>query len=203
MIKALIWAAISWPLYILLGLLLYLIGLPLIAIELWLGRWEFKESKVYPNRWGRYWTAWYMGPWQNWEDGLFPIEYRMRFPERSFFKLAYTWTALRNPVSGLRWGPLTCIPNAKLIQFVGSLGSQGKTYPQMYEAKQPVWFFCWQGLYSNFWWQFKVGSQLWRLWIGTAKLYPSDVEATNFGYRAYGAGAPFQFKRVQDGDNRN
>ncbi len=150
------------------------------------------------------WRIMYL--YQNWDDGIADNTYSKT--ENMFLRIVL-WSALRNPVNGLRIVPyLSCKIEADKIRFKGSFGDYLYFMPRFagaadvapfwvnYDTKIPQWFLCWQGLYGCFYWQFMVGESLYRFWIGH-KLYPTDIYGGPYGYRARGAGFGSQFKRVK------
>lgn len=96
--------------------------------------------------------------------------------------------------------------NPDKIEFVGTFGDSTFAHNltkygavplhlNRYDQKVPQWFFCWHGLYSNFYWQFKVFGQLIRFWIGSGKLYPTMIYKTP-DYLKGGTTAVIQLKMV-------
>lgn len=200
---SLIISLITWPLYLGLGAVLYLLGLIMVPIALLCG--AYAEQWTPFGRFKLLFTWSFMAPWSNLEDGLFPPEYKLRYPNWGFLRLAFTWCALRNPASGLRWAPILSTKiDPFQIHFVGSLGRMGQQYPTLYEEKQPSFVYIWHGYYSCFWWHFKVPfiGRLGRLQLGH-KFYANDWWPQDFGYRAHGTGFSAAFKLIQLGENKN
>lgn len=102
----------------------------------------------------------------------------------------WIWSALRNPVDGLRLLPLI---NPKIdparIRYVGSMDRE----PQDGEI---AWYFAWQGLYSCIRWEFEFRGHFYRLWLGW-KLKPEDRHGLQPGdARAIRCDFAAQAKRV-------
>lgn len=200
MIFALLMAALTWPLYTLLSLALLLCGLPLISLALLCNATEMQPSKYFDSKSIVAFKWAIMAPYQNWEDGIYPPNYVHQHPTWSPFKVGFIWTALRNPISGLRWAPLLSflIDRAK----VGYIGTLGPVDPAQYELKQPSFVYVWHGAYSGLWWHFKIRNKLYRLQLGH-KLYAADCKPQDYGYRKYGTGFSAAFKPVDMGQNKN
>lgn len=141
----------------------------------------------------------FMHLWDNYEDG---IANDMYYKAPNLFLQIVYWSCLRNPRNNARiTPPFRCLIKPELVRFVGTFGGFLGTGPlpeliNSYDTKIPHWFFAWQGAHSNFFIQFTIKKTLYRFWIGTAKIYPTDV----FGvtpYRALGAGPVLQFKRAK------
>ncbi len=192
---------ITWPLYLISGAVLYIVGALLIPIAVYMEAYEWRPSKYYLKMiWAFKWP--FMAPWTNEEDGLVPEEYELRYPSSSFQWLAIKWAAFRNPNSGLRWTPiLSTLINPAQVQYWGNLGH---VPPESYELKMPSFVYIWHGAYSGLWWHFKVPGfdTLFRFFIGV-KLYAADCRPQNYGYRHYGTTFGLQAKRVQTGENKN
>lgn len=201
-------SVLLWFLFSCLRTVLIVLGWILIPIALSFKAYAFRESSI-TGRTKLQWTWKLMWAWSNEEDGIYAGE---EFPDAPFwFRILY-WTAFRNPVNNLRYiSGLNCKVNPFKIWYTGTFGALNSNLHRdvlrlnqhlgsaqilrKYDTKVPQWFFCWQGIYSCFYWQFYIGSQLYRLWIGW-KLYPTDI----FGvteYRKHGAGFANQFKRVR------
>ena len=200
--SSIIVSALTWPLMMAIGLPLYIIGLVLVPLAVLLKAYYEVDSTYYFKKVLLFkWRI--MAPYNNLEDGCCPPEYRDRHPKLPLGILIIMWTQFRNPISGLRWTPyLSLRIKASEVQYTGSLGQLPLDRLPEYEAKKPVWYYAWQGPYACIWYQFMLGSELWRLWVGH-KLYPDDVNGGPYGYRQHGAGFAMQFKRVQKGDNKN
>jgi hypothetical protein len=153
------------------------------------------------------WTWRWLALWESYDDGIANDTY-VKF-KSMFMKIVY-WSCFRNPANGMRTMPFFSVNlDPARIRFVGSFGSWGtidEATVRKYDTKIPHWFFCWQGWYSNLYIQWEMLGQLWRFWIGSAKIYPADIYGGNypadypngrFGYRSRGAGPVIQFKRVK------
>lgn len=142
----------------------------------------------------------FMHIWDNWEDGI--AAGRKYKDWGVLWKQIIWWSCVRNPANNLRIVPyLSCKINPLKVCFIGSFGNYGcgptlvePSKWAKYDTKVPQWFFAWQGLYSNFYWQFWWGSQLKRFWIGH-KVMPADIFGVS-PYRQPGAGFALQFKTV-------
>lgn len=157
--------------------------------------------KAYDYRKSKYWDyeildwTWpFMKVYSNEEDGL-------DNQNRGYYGIKKEWplwrkiiafSLIRNPASGLRWIPyVSCMIDPKKVDFIGNY-KEAMDYDQ--KPPRAEWFYCWCGLYSCIWIQFKFRKSMYRLWIGQA-VYPSDI----FGvteYRKYGAGFKIQLKRI-------
>ncbi len=201
---ALLLAPLIWATYIIPGALLYLIGIIAVPLAVLFGAYEDHHTVFGYTR--ACWTWPFMAPYQNFEDSIFgPPTY---YPDKSNLFRAIMWSCGRNPISGLRWlKPWSTLINPSKVCSYGSasyINPNSAYLRATYEFKLPNWVFIWQGPFrSCFWWQFKVGSKLYRLWIGNLRLYASDQDAAQFGYRQYGASGVVQVKRVQPGLNNN
>lgn len=176
-------------------LFITLIQLPLILLG-WILIPPMAYFKVYYTRkswcydydilaWKWNWFNWVYG---NEEDSILNGE--QYSAQDSDFKQIVYWSANRNPVNNLRIVPyLTCIVDPIRVKYIGNLDDV-----LLYDTKIPQWFFCWQGLYSDFYWQFNFRGHLYRAWIGW-KLYPTDIYGVT-EYRKYGTGFALQFNKV-------
>lgn len=149
------------------------------------------------------WDWKFMEPWMNWEDGL---DNRGRHrPEWPLWAQILHWTCVKNPASGLRWLPITsCKIDPKRLMFTGTFGSNIHTANALldqaeikkYDTKVPHWFFAWQGVHSNFYWRYETSGKLYQVWLGSAKIYPTDVWGVT-EYRKYGSGPVMQWHEVR------
>lgn len=152
-------------------------------------------------------TCPFMFLWDNWEDG---IANDMYWKAPNLFLQIIYWSAIRNPVHNSAIVPIiSCKINREKVRFIGSFTkfTDSKEYgltqtsesfargTRLYDTKIPHWFYAWQGLYSNFYWQFMLGGKLRRLWIGW-KIYPTDIYGVT-PYRKDGAGFATQWKVVK------
>ena len=148
----------------------------------------------------------WMWLWDNWEDGIANATY-VKF-NSMFMKIVY-WSCFRNPINNMRATPyLSCKVNPERVNFIGRIDgfdritradADGREYYiRQFDTKIPQRFFAWQSIWhSNYYKQFVWGGELWRFWIGSAKIYPDDIWRQDFGYRKMGTTAFVQFKRVQ------
>lgn len=138
--------------------------------------------------------------WDNYEDGI--CAGRQYHDFGANWKQIIYWSCIRNPVNNLRITPyLSCKINPTEVRYSGSLPVT-KIFD--YDTKISQWFFAWQGIYSNFYYQFiapftiplimKRG-ELRRFWIGWA-IYPTDIFGVS-NYRKHGAGFKSQWKAVK------
>lgn len=157
-----------------------------------------KEAKgenpvVYHFTWG------FMHLWDNYEDG---IANDMYYKAPNMFLQVVYWSCLRNPTNNARiTPPFRCMIEPNKVRFIGTFGDYDGTNMisedvYNYDTKVPHWFFAWQGFHSNLFIHFMPGEQLYRFWIGTAKIYPTDIYGVT-PYRQKGAGPVVQFKRVK------
>lgn len=153
--------------------------------------WDGEKHEKKENPWVAHFTWPIMRLWQNFEDGIANDMY-WKAPN-TFLQIIY-WSAIRNPANGLRTLPyISCQLRPEKINFIGSFPPSDL---ELYDTKIPQFFYCWQGLHSNIYWQFYIGKSLYRFWIGSAKLYPTDILGGPYGYRAKGSGPVIQFKKV-------
>lgn len=195
---------LTWVIYAIIQVPLFIIGLFVIPLALLGDAHRFEKSRVFDDKTHKIvrWTWWWMWPWGNEEDGVigssnyFKEKTAKGWPE---FLIGFVWSALRNPTNNLRFTKYISVKiDPERVRYRGSLGP---THPDAYHDKKPMWFYARCGIYSGFYWQFMMlGTWLWRFWIGW-KILPSDtIEVEE--YRRPGAGFAYQFKKVQLG-NRN
>lgn len=135
----------------------------------------------------------FMHVWDNWEDGIAAGKQYKNMG--SIPKQIIYWSCIRNPVNNLRIIPyLSCKIDPTKVNYIGGPHKSMEAFDK--KPPVPEWFFAWQGIYSNIFWQFKLFGKLRRLWIGW-KIFPSDILRTEFGYRKNGAGFAIQFKVVE------
>lgn len=197
---------VPWALMFTLTTFLIMVGWVIIPIAAVCRAFESSRS----NRDGREivkWSAPLIWLWGNDEDGVLGGRQYKDF--KSDILQAIYWTALRNPVNNLRFVPkLSCKINPMKVRFEGTFASdyergdirvdptELKIRIKMHDTKVPHWFFAWQGIYSNFYWQFNLFG-LRRFWIGW-KIYPTDIYGiVSTNYRYHGTGFAIQFKRVK------
>lgn len=193
----LIYAIPSWILFeILIDIPLMIIGLIVIPIAAGCKAYEGhieKDLIIYHFTWKFMWL------WDNYEDGIANNSYSNY---KSMFWRIVSWSAIRNSTNNLRLVPWLSVQiDPKKVCFFGSFinwndtkysYSEEKDLINKYDTKIPQWFFCWQGFYSCFYWQF---GNLRRFWIGW-KIYPTDIYGVT-EYRKNGAGFATQpFTRV-------
>lgn len=190
----------SWILYLILDSIFYIFGWILVPTAAAFKAYK-KENELYHFTWP------FMFPWDNYGDGIANDTY-YKAPNM-FLQILY-WSCVRNPTNNLRIVPiLSCNIDPSKVDFIGNFGSKKQLFAlsklfnqpettkeiiNKYDTKVPQWFFAWQGLYSNFYWQFMMRGHLWRFWIGW-KIYPTDVYGVT-EYRKFGAGFALQFKKV-------
>lgn len=135
-------------------------------------------------------TQKWMKPWDNPEDGIANAMY-WRAPN-VFLQILY-WSCIRNPANGLRQiKPFYLKIDPEKVEFIGTKGLKLSDYDR---DDVEFWYFCWQGLYSNFRVHFKLMGKMFRFWIGF-KIYPGDINGVA-GHRAkYGAGFATQLKVI-------
>jgi len=205
----------SIPIWLIYNFLIFLplciLGWILIPIAAAAGAYKKVEDKDGAgNPRTEYHFTWpFMFVFDNFEDGCANDTY-VKF-KSMFMKIVY-WSCLRNPTNNMRIIPyLSCKINPEKVRFVGSFVNyqtmptevNAKTeYDRLvnkYDTKVPQWFFAWQNIWhSNLYIQFKAYDKLWRFWIGTAKIYPTDIFGIKeTSYRFRGAGGVAQFKRVK------
>lgn len=182
-----------WILFLIIRLVLILLGWIMIPIAIITNSIKYEESRAHKG--GRmvpvfkslFWL------WSNADDG---IDAAMEFPDKpTWFRILY-WNAFRNPANNLRYVPFLSVKiDPKKIAWIGSRPGE----PEKYDRTPPEaeWYFCYQGLYSNFWWQFKMFGSIWRFWIGW-KIHPFDYKGVPVGnYRHESAGFATQFKKLR------
>lgn len=193
----LIYSIPLWLLFITLRTILILIGWVVVPIAAFFELHEVKSemfngSLVFRHHWS--WRILWL--WGNAEEGLswygdkdWPL----------FFKIVYgqCW---RNPVNNLRYVPLLSVKiDPSRVRFIGSLGDWDYKYlsedaVRSYDRDDvSFWSYTWCGVYSNFRWQFMLGSKRYRLWIAW-KILPSDIYGIN-DHRKESAGFSTQLKR--------
>jgi hypothetical protein len=191
--------AIMWIFYLAIFIPMMLLGwiiIPPAAITeayLWRDPVVGHKNKILCWEWDFMWL------WGNDEDGIWAGEQYLDL-RLKFLQIIY-WSAWRNPVNNLRFcWPLTCMVEPQLVNFIGSFMDSDTKYIsadeiKRYDSPEPQWFFCWQGLYSNFYWQFRIFKKLWRFWIGW-KIMPADKLFGISEYRKKGSGFALQLKAV-------
>ena len=208
----LIYSIPIWIFFLVLTTILNIIGwivVPIAALCKAYVKTDDNLSK--PNDGPIYHFTWkFMKLWDNWEDGIANRNY-YKAPNM-FLQIVY-WSCLRNPTNNLRAVPVLSLKiNPEKVRFTGSitvyedkLGNcmEGSPYDNafkadtyLYDTKIPQWFYCWCGLYSNFYWQFNLFGKLRRFWIGH-KIMPRDIYGIPEASHRYKlAGFAIQFKAV-------
>ena len=170
---------------------LTIVGWIVVPIAAGLGRYEMTidENKARKNEKPQvyHFTDKFMFIWDNYEDG---IANSMYYEAPNMFLQIIYWSLIRNPTNNMRISKFSCKIDPVRIKYIGS-----ETNIYEYDTKKPQWFIAWQGPYSNLFVQFKMFGGLWRFWIGTAKIYPTDIYGVT-EYRKRGAGGVTQFKRI-------
>lgn len=181
-----------WILFLTFRVVLILIGLVVIPLAISCAAYEIRKSYF----WDRQILAWrwkWMYVWANEEDGLDNMGRYM--PARGLWTRIFMWSAIRNPANNLRFVPwLTCKVDPKRVQWRGG----PHKHPLKYDLKPavPEWFYAYQGPFASFWYQYEWRGHIYRIWLASAKIYPSDI----FGmteYRKHGAGMATQFCLVK------
>lgn len=212
-----------WAVHTILLIPLYLLGWVMIPLAAACGAYYLddpnnnkpKDGPIYHFTWK------IMYLWDNFEDGIANKNYWVA--PNMFLQIVY-WSAIRNPTNNLRTTPFFSVMiKASKVRFIGSFGSSSHYRPIIkkrqppgkllwYDQKIPHWFYAWQGLYSNFYWQFVMPfhfkipwtslgytrGDLMRIWVGH-KIYPTDIMGKPLGYRERGAGLANQLKVVVGG----
>lgn len=174
-----------------------LLGWILVPIAVLFGAYAEKYSPI-TNRTRLQFTWPFMAWWGNPEDGILNREMQDYFKSDKL-QIIY-WSCFRNPFNGIRYVPyLSCKIDPARVRFVGSFGDSDDNlsleHLRQYDTHTVQWFLCWQGLYSNIFWQFRLFGVLKRLWIGNAKIMPFDVYGVT-DHRKHSAGMVTQFKSV-------
>jgi len=181
-----------WILFLSLRTVLILFGwvtVPIAALLYFYG-WQMDQDGVGNARMEAHFTSRFMWLWDNQEDGIYNDTY-WKAPNE-FIQIVY-WSCLRNPANNLRYVPYLSLKiDPKRVQWIGG----PFIYPKFFDQKppRPEWFFAWQGIYSNFFWQFNFRGEIYRAWIGW-KIMPYDVNGVT-DHREHSAGFATQFKRL-------
>lgn len=182
-----------------------LIGYILVPIALLLKAYRVEKNNLPSRNNGHdiYHFTWpIMFLFNNFEDGFHNTTYF----DYGFFWTSMMWTCVRNPVNNLRIVPYLSVKiQPQNVDFIGTFGGPHEKYDysldekklrvKQYDTNVPHWYFCWHGIYSNFYRVFKLGNSLYRFWIGW-KIMPYDIFGVST-YRVPGAGFALQFKRVK------
>lgn len=141
------------------------------------------------------WTI--MAPYNNLEDGILSPSFYITKSEKLNI---IAWSAWRNPANGLRFMPFFAPKvEPQKVQYVASFNTDGRNIPltvlYSLEEQGSFWYFVHQGRYAGFRWQFKLGPDLYRIWIGS-KLFPTNTIKV-WPYQRPGLGTTFQIRRVK------
>lgn len=179
-----------------------------------------RESKTGAWPWVKYSTAYdqYYNGFPNWayiwsnegDSVLGSYNYILQglAEGKSRFKIAYTWSAIRNPVNNSRFvPPFNLKIDPPQVRWIGTLGNfkppqegvtQARTDAQNlnmgleYDKKQSFVLFCWtvdKPLKANLLWQYASprDGRMVKLELGW-KVRPKDLQGFTIPYRASGAG---------------
>lgn len=163
-----------WLAYTALEVILDVVGLFVILPLSLLRAWGSRPSRVYgrefpkPQLLHAWWGGWLTWLWGNEEDGVTgPIWWAVRHRDWPMWRIAYVWSALRNPVNNLRFVPgINPVIDPKRIQW--HTGG-GRTWLVEY---------TWQGVYSGLLIVFPSRGGTFRFWWGW-KLRPVDVQGVS------------------------
>lgn len=185
-----------WPLRTAVAAILFLLGLIIVPVLAYTGRYEFEHVPRYNRQlvtWDYRW-AWL---WGNDEDG---VDGRRGFDKSNDWWLEKTiddswatrivkWSALRNPVSNDRF-VLPFIIDPKKVRWIGNtryIDQRSKVRPQDF-----LWHFCWHGWYTGMW----VAYHGYMIRLGY-KVHPEDqCGLADNDYRRQGVPFAFQCGRV-------
>lgn len=187
------------PLWLVAGfikLVVVILGYVVVPIAALLKMYEMTEARPlgHPKHYDgdKYnWKYWWLKPWDNFDDGIANRNYKQF--DSMFWQIVY-WSCFRNPANGLREMPITSVRVKPLqINYITDLEDIRES-----KARQPHWFFCWQGLYMCYFNQYyNDDGELKRIWLGY-KLIPRDkMGISPDDYRYRGAVMTFQFKRIE------
>lgn len=207
-----LWLAFTFLIYV----PLIILGWILIPLAVWFEAYEETSPLGQePNdisKWKWHFTWPIMWLWDNWEDGI--AAGRQYKDCGSLGKQIIYWSCQRNPVNNLRITPwLSCKINPEKVKFIGNFTVDHSAFRfvpysnceldryfaeeevRLFDTKIPQWFFAWHGIYSNFYWQFKLKGKLRRFWIGW-KIMPKDIYGVST-YRSRGSGFALQWKVIE------
>jgi len=204
--KGLVGAVIGWPLFLLVRTFFILLGYVMVPTAVLCRAYKEVDSEFSNKHQKIYLFTWkIMAPWQNYEDGFAWNTYK---DFGSLLLNAIYWSCFRNPANGLRFLPITGFKlDVSRIGFVGTFGTieqyriheefnQDLTWVLRFDESTPQWYFAWQGLYSNFFWHFKLFGKLFRFWIGF-KVFPKSLVLGVPEYQKKGVGFATQLKQVK------
>ncbi len=186
-----------WLAYSSVAAMLWVIGVPLIAVLAWRRAWVIRPSEQYADkRMLRYWKGrWLMWIWSNSEDGVTGAQwYRELHADWSESKQALMWSAFRNPTNNMRFIPIV---NPRLR--ASRIRYRGEYDPET-AAKQTgrvAYSFAWQGIYAGLYVIVPIRGRLYRFWWGW-KIRPRDTAGIAItDYRYPRCGFATQLKRVE------
>ena len=170
------WIIVSWALFELLWLVLFIPGAILFPLAYRFAPTEQKPSMfgtgpILGFRWK--WLDLWLG---NYEDGLAPELWA-----KESNGTAYGWF-LRNPVTNLRFIPfLSTTPDPSRVRWIGN--------DWVWETRDSVrhGFVCWQGPYGGF----RIQGAKYGVWLGF-KVRPRDASGVA-DYRTWGISMACQF----------
>lgn len=185
-----------WLAYSSVAAMLWVIGVPLIAVLAWRRAWVIRPSEQYADkRMLRYWKGrWLTWIWSNSEDGVTGAQwYRELHADWWESKQALMWSAFRNPTNNMRFIPLVnphIVPSR--IHYVGAFDAE----QQARETGAFTWSLTWQGVFAGLRLVVPVRGRLVRIWAGW-KLRPSDRSGIDPNdYRFPRCGFAIQCKRI-------
>jgi len=175
--------------------LMSVVGVVLIPLLLSIKAYHTRPSRVYAGRKITAWTSGLFWLWGNEEDGIDgPDWYKAKYP--AFFKRAFLWSAIRNPVNNDRfWFPMGVQLDPTRVRSVGNC----KASPQDDEAREQLlkfrWSYAWQGPFSGLWVRLPLkGKKYINFRIGW-KILPKDKEGVpDYDYRKPGCGFGLQMQ---------
>lgn len=185
-----------WLAYSAIEIVTDLAGLLIIPVLLARKRFDVRFSDIWPKpvrisdelkgglqcQWPRW--AWL---WSNEEDGVLgPTWYHERHPTWSGNRIAFFWSALRNPSNNMRFIPvINPVIEPKRIAF-----------QEWHPALNVDVIYTWQGIFSGLWVTFPLRGHIFRFWWGW-KLHPEDVAGvSDTDMRKPRCGFAMQFKRA-------
>jgi hypothetical protein len=158
MLLAVLASVTLWPLYACASALLDLIGLLIVYVLSHDVRVVRRKSRIYPDRWVDAWLPRWAWLWGNEQDGVSgPMWFRELHRGRCYGRVAFLWSALRNPTNNLRF-----VPFINPVIVPGLVGAIGNSEDPNLERKRDLalnvwrrrmyWCFTWQGIFAGFWW---------------------------------------------------
>lgn len=141
-------SAVLWPLYVAAQVPLWLAGLPICYRLARREAWTLRPSQYFKRdvtAWGPRW-AWL---WGNEENGITgPDWWHTQNAGKPEWRIAFVWSAWRNPVNNLRFVPLlnpVIVPDR--IRFRGNADDPARK--SAIGRKRVEWSFTWQGIYAG------------------------------------------------------